>query len=348
MQNADEVYTLAVEIIAENAIKSSKEVEKCLKSVDKVIDNINKKRIKVDSDISSLQASKKEIEQIQKKIEALQSKKLSLFTNKSLDNNAVQKQIKDIDNEISKLQAKTVKLSVVDKDLQDAQSNAKKLNTDMSKLNEVKPNLQVKYDSVKRAEDSITSLMKKSKELRSFGSNLMTLGNQLSTLVTNNGNNFIGRISDFLTKTVLFNGASQVVNASINQLTDGLSQAVTRYDQLNVSRRTMDALGVSTQQTAKAQQELSDSIEGLPTKLNDALSMVTKFTSINHDVERSSKLFEAINNGVLAFGGSSEDVNNVVEQYSQIMGSKMDARTLLSFENSNFTPVLTAVAKRWE
>ena len=35
MQNADEVYTLAVEIIAENAIKSSKEVEKCLKSVDK-------------------------------------------------------------------------------------------------------------------------------------------------------------------------------------------------------------------------------------------------------------------------------------------------------------------------
>lgn len=346
MQNADEVYTLAVEIIAENAIKSSKEVEKCLKSVDKVIDNINKKRIKVDSDISSLQASKKEIEEIQKKIEALQSKKLSLFTNKSLDNNAVQKQIKDIDNEISKLQAKTVKLSVVDKDLQDAQSNAKKLNTDMSKLNEVKPNLQVKYDSVKRAEDTITSLMNKSKELRSFGSNLMTLGNQLSTLVTNNGNNFIGRISDFLTKTVLFNGASQVVNASINQLTDGLSQAVTRYDQLNVSRRTMDALGVSTQQTAKAQQELSDSIEGLPTKLNDALSMVTKFTSINHDVERSSKLFEAINNGVLAFGGSSEDVNNVVEQYSQIMGSKMDARTLLSFENSNFTPVLTAVAKK--
>ena len=37
-----------------------------------------------------------------------------------------------------------------------------------------------------------------------------------------------------------------------------------------------------------------------------------------------------MNDAILTFGGSAENVDSAVTQYSQIMGSKMDARTLLS------------------
>lgn len=180
----------------------------------------------------------------------------------------------------------------------------------------------------------------------SLGSTMMQLGKGMQTFFTDNGNSPIGKVAHFLTQGLAFGSMYRLMSDGMNAVSESVSGAIERYDQLNVSIRTLNNLGIATDKVKKSQQELSDSIEGLPTQLNDALSIVTKFTSINHDIDRSTKLFEAMNNGILAFGGSDEDVKNATLQYSQIMGSKMDAMTLRSFENSNFTPVLNAIAKK--
>lgn len=180
----------------------------------------------------------------------------------------------------------------------------------------------------------------------SLGNNLMRFGKGLQTFFTDNGNSAFGKIGHFITQGAVFSSMYRLMSNGMNAVSESVSGAIERYDQLNVSTRTLNNLGIATEKVKKAQQELSESIEGLPTQLNDALSIVTKFTSINHNINRSTKLFEAMNNGILAFGGSDEDVKNATLQYSQIMGSKMDAMTLRSFENSNFTPVLNAIAKK--
>lgn len=211
-------------------------------------------------------------------------------------------------------------------------------------------NLQDFFANLKRMKAETTSLGKSMKEagsqMISFGSNVQELGKSMQMIFSDNGNSPFGRLIYNITQGTFFSAMYRGTAAAMNMISESVSGAVERYDQLNVSINTLHNLGIATKDVKEAQDELTESIEGLPTQMNDALSAVTKFTSINHDVKRSAKLFEAMNNGILAFGGTSEQVSNAVTQYSQIMGSKMDARTLRSFEDAGFTPVLTAIAKK--
>ena len=183
------------------------------------------------------------------------------------------------------------------------------------------------------------------------GNKMSNLGSSMLNIAKNFPNNPIGDIGRFLVQGVGYSSLYRLVSSAQSAIGDAFSNGVNRYDTIKVAKRTLSTVvgdvGDSTAKIQKMIDNLDESILGLPTTLDDALSHVTRFTSINHDLDRSQKLFSAINDSILTFGGDSEGVNNAVTQYSQIMGSKMDARTLRSMEDAGMTPALTAIAKKF-
>nr|DAZ00932.1 MAG TPA: chromosome segregation ATPase [Caudoviricetes sp.] len=290
------------------------------------INNFNKEKIKVEADISSLKDAEKLANEF--------------------DNT-----IADLDKEEIDINAKTDKLENANKQLGDMISKEDEVNNTTADVKSQIIGFEDSINKLNRLQQAAKALKTASKITFDVGNKMSNLGSSMLNIAKNFQNNPIGDIGRFLVQGVGYSSLYRLVSSTQNAIGDALSNGAKRYDTINVAKRTLSTVvGDVDDSTAKIQKmidNLDESILGLPTTLDDALSHVTRFTSINHDLDRSQKLFSAINDSILTFGGDSEGVNNAVTQYSQIMGSKMDARTLRSMEDAGMTPALTAIAKKF-
>lgn len=290
------------------------------------INNFNKEKIKVEADISSLKDAEKLANEF--------------------DNT-----IADLDKEEIDINAKTDKLENANKQLGDMISKEGEVNNTTADVKSQIIGFEDSMNKLNRLQQSAKALKSASKITFDVGNKMSNLGSSMLNIAKNFQNNPIGDIGRFLVQGVGYSSLYRLVSGAQNAMGDAFSNGVKRYDTIKVAKRTLSTVvGDVDDSTAKIQKmidNLDESILGLPTTLDDALSHVTRFTSINHDLDRSQKLFSAINDSILTFGGDSEGVNNAVTQYSQIMGSKMDACTLRSMEDAGMTPALTAIAKKF-
>jgi len=102
-----------------------------------------------------------------------------------------------------------------------------------------------------------------------------------------------------------------------NLITGQINNAMDRMDTLNNYPKVMSNLGIDEAQSNASKQMLSDKLQGLPTTLNDAASAVQNFTSVNGNIGKSTKMFLALNNAILAGGGSTQVQQSALEQLSQ-------------------------------
>ncbi len=290
------------------------------------INNFNKEKIKVEADISSLKDAEKLANEF--------------------DNT-----IADLDKEEIDINAKTDKLENANKQLGDMISKEDEVNNTTADVKSQIIGFEDSMNKLNRLQQAAKALKTASKITFDVGNKMSNLGSSMLNIAKNFQNNPIGDIGRFLVQGVGYSSLYRLVSSAQNAIGDAFSNGVKRYDTIKVAKRTLSTVvGDVDDSTTKIQKmidNLDESILGLPTTLDDALSHVTRFTSINHDLDRSQKLFSAINDSILTFGGDSEGVNNAVTQYSQIMGSKMDARTLRSMEDAGMTPALTAIAKKF-
>ena len=287
------------------------------------INNFNKEKIKVEADISALKDAEKLANEF--------------------DNT-----IADLDKEEIDINAKTDKLENANKQLGDMISKEGEVNNTTADVKSQIIGFEDSMNKLNRLQQAAKALKSASKITFDVGNKMSNLGSSMLNVAKNFQNNPIGR---FLVQGVGYSSLYRLVSGAQNAMGEAFSNGVKRYDTIKVAKRTLSTVvGDVDDSTTKIQKmidNLDESILGLPTTLDDALSHVTRFTSINHDLDRSQKLFSAINDSILTFGGDSEGVNNAVTQYSQIMGSKMDARTLRSMEDAGMTPALTAIAKKF-
>lgn len=290
------------------------------------INNFNKEKIKVEADISSLKDAEKLANEF--------------------DNT-----IADLDKEEIDINAKTDKLENANKQLGDMISKEDEVNNTTADVKSQIIGFEDSMNKLNRLQQAAKALKTASKITFDVGNKMSNLGSSMLNIAKNFQNNPIGDIGRFLVQGVGYSSLYRLVSGAQNAMGEVFSNGVKRYDTIKVAKRTLSTVvGDVDDSTTKIQKmidNLDESILGLPTTLDDALSHVTRFTSINHDLDRSQKLFSAINDSILTFGGDSEGVNNAVTQYSQIMGSKMDARTLRSMEDAGMTPALTAIAKKF-
>lgn len=142
-------------------------------------------------------------------------------------------------------------------------------------------------------------------------------------------------------------GITKVISKGIELINNSLDTAITRFDTLNNFPKVMSNLGISTEKSQKSIDKLSDKLQGLPTTLQDGAMAVQRFTSANSDIDKSTDLFLALNNAILAGGASTEIQASALEQLSQAYAKgkpdMMEWRTAMTAMPAQLKQVATAM-----
>lgn len=112
-------------------------------------------------------------------------------------------------------------------------------------------------------------------------------------------------------------GITKVISTAMNEIKNSTDDAIKRLDTLNNFPKVMSNLGIASEDADKSIKKMSDRLSGLPTTLDQGASAVQRFTSANGNVEKSTDIFLALNNAILAGGASTEIQASALEQLSQ-------------------------------
>ena len=168
----------------------------------------------------------------------------------------------------------------------------------------------------------------------------LTYKTELDTSGVQKSGNTVKSIIAGLGITKIISKAMSVINAS-------LDEAITRVDTLNNFPRVMSNLGIGAEESSKSIKLMSDKLAGLPTTLDQGAKAVQRFTSANGDVEKSTEIFLALNNAILAGGAGTEIQASALEQMSQAYAKgkpdMMEWRTIMSAMPAQLKQVATAM-----
>ncbi len=142
-------------------------------------------------------------------------------------------------------------------------------------------------------------------------------------------------------------GITKLIGVAMNQISSSLDGAISRFDTLNNFPKVMSNLGIGAEDAQKSIDKMSDKLSGLPTTLDQGAMAVQRFTSANGDVSKSTDLFLALNNAILAGGASSEIQASALEQLSQSYAKgkpdMMEWRTAMTAMPAQLKQVATAM-----
>lgn len=141
--------------------------------------------------------------------------------------------------------------------------------------------------------------------------------------------------------------ASSVTAKAIDSVTQSIGDAVKRVDILNNSNRVFANMGFQANDVKASMDTLKNSILGLPTPLDKAVSGMQMIASSTGDIKLAQGIFSALNDAVIGFGGTAEDVSGATLQLSQAFSNgRIDAQTWNSMMQNNLGPTLNSMAKQ--
>ena len=142
-------------------------------------------------------------------------------------------------------------------------------------------------------------------------------------------------------------GITKALSWATGQLTDNLAGAVSRYDAIENSKNVFKAMKFSTEEADQVTKYFSETLDGLPTGFDEAIKGTQSFAGATKDLDWSSKTWNALNNAVLAFGGTSEQTSRVTDVLTKSFSSgKIDGQAFQSMLANGLGPALQEMATR--
>ena len=137
------------------------------------------------------------------------------------------------------------------------------------------------------------------------------------TGLENSINGISSGMKGLTSKIAIGNIAAKAISKTFSLMSSNMDEAISRVDTMNNFPNVMKNLGISANDSQKAIDKMSKKLQGLPTSLDAGARSVQRFTSANGDVKKSTDMFLALNNALLAGGASTEIQASALEQLSQ-------------------------------
>lgn len=114
-------------------------------------------------------------------------------------------------------------------------------------------------------------------------------------------------------------GLVKIGAAAFSVLASSMDTAISRFDTLNTFPKVLQALGVEAEESERAMSNLSEGIDGLPTKLDEIASTAQRMYSSFNDMDKATDSALALNNALLGSGSSAADAQRGTEQYIKFL-----------------------------
>lgn len=362
-----------VDLQAKNLTKVKSDITK----LDSQLKELNNRKITLESDAQSFQRIKGQIEEIDRALANIRNQKAQIRYSDILSDDVKNTWVSQLTKQSSLLQGQKAVLTQDKRELQDVYNEYKKISKQIDSLNKKKLDLQADFGDADKIQKELDELTRKSAQLESdridlelrledyqqvmsqlnniasvaqriqkFGNSMSKIGSSMTNLASNFSNNPLGGLGHFLVQGVGYSALYRMTSGFMNAIETSFSGAINRMDTIANSRRTFKSMKFDTSVVDASLDDLEKRILGLPTTLNDAMQSVTMISSITSDLPKAVRIFDALNNSVIAFGGSQEQANRAITQFSQAMGTgKLDARTYLSLTDAGMSPALAQVAE---
>lgn len=362
-----------VDLQAKNLTKVKSDITK----LDSQLKELNNRKITLESDAQSFQRIKSQIEEIDRALANIRNQKAQIRYSDILSDDVKNTWVSQLTKQSSLLQGQKAVLTQDKRELQDVYNEYKKISKQIDSLNKKKLDLQADFGDADKIQKELDELTRKSAQLESdridlelrledyqqvmsqlnniasvaqkiqkFGNSMSKIGSSMTNLASNFSNNPLGGLGHFLVQGVGYSALYRMTSGFMNAIETSFSGAINRMDTIANSKRTFQAMKFDTSVVDASMDDLENRILGLPTTLNDAMQSVTMISSITSDLPKAVRIFDALNNSVIAFGGSQEQANRAITQFSQAMGTgKLDARTYLSLTDAGMSPALAQVAE---
>src|SRR5699024_1888709 len=118
-------------------------------------------------------------------------------------------------------------------------------------------------------------------------------------------------------------------------LKNSVGDAITRFDTLNQFPKVLEALGVSAEDAEKSVDNLSEGIDGLPTKLDDIASTAQRMYTSFGDMDKVTDSALALSNALLGSGSTGEQASRGTEMYIKMLQTvQVDLQTWRSLSET--------------
>lgn len=240
----------------------------------------------------------------------------------------------------------TKNISVLESQLNATKNKASSLKSQLASM-QASPGFDVNSVKAQKLTRDIETTESQAIKLKAELANAKTGGLDQASKSTSNLTKQLG-VGTIAMGSFIGSIASTVVGKAFSLISDNVQGAITRIDTLTNATRNFQNMGVKTSVVNTQMNNLKNAINGLPTSLDSAVSGVQLLTSsLNGNMPQSVLVFKALNDGILGFGGTSEQVTNSITQLSQAFSNgKIDAETWNSMIDSGLGPTLNAMAKQ--
>lgn len=114
---------------------------------------------------------------------------------------------------------------------------------------------------------------------------------------------------------------AKAVSTAMNAVSSSINSAISRVDTMANFSSVMSSLGFSADEASEKVQQISSHLDGLPTSLDGAVSMVQQLTATTGDMGKATNLALAFNDAMLAGGQGTEKAASAFNQFNRILST---------------------------